>query len=361
MKVNIYAIVFGAIAILIILAWLSTSFIAPTSPSKNISLSSLPDYGPAPNLQGISGWINSPPLNISKLRGKVVLIDFWTYSCINCIRTIPHLNAWESAYGNNGLVIIGVSTPEFQFEHNYSNVLNAVDMFGIKYAVALDNNYSTWEAYNNHYWPADYIIDKNGTIRAEQFGEGNYNQTEAIIRELLVQAGYTIPANPTNVSSSVNFSGIGSPEMYLGYNEMINHGSPLSSEDQALVTQDHIVDYPLSNITMPNTIYLAGEWNDNPEYIVSVNNSRLFLVYKARDVNIVASGDGVNSSIVVKLDGKALNQSYLGSDAHISGGEAIVNISSSRLYNIVSAPNYSVHVLEIDANPNVEIYTFTFG
>ena len=123
-----------------------------------------------------------PPLNITQLKGKVVLIDFWTYSCINCIRSIPHLNAWQREYGGNGLVIIGVSTPEFQFEHNYSNVYAAVKKFNITYAVALDNNYSTWDAYGNEYWPAEYLIDKNGDIRYASFGEGDYNTTENVIR-----------------------------------------------------------------------------------------------------------------------------------------------------------------------------------
>ncbi len=144
-------------------------------------------------------------------------MDFWTYSCINCIRTIPYLNAWESKYGNNGLVIIGVHTPEFQFEHNYSNVEAAVKKFNIKYPVALDNNYSTWDAYGNEYWPADYLIDANGDIRYESIGEGNYNVTEAAIRELLVSAGYTVPSNLTNLTSNYNLSQIGTPELYLGW------------------------------------------------------------------------------------------------------------------------------------------------
>lgn len=205
MKTSIYLLVFGAVAVLVLLAALSSLAAPQSSPKTNISLANLPNYGPAPNIQGIAAWINSPPLNMTQLRGNVVLVDFWTYSCINCIRSIPHVEAWEKEYGNDGLVIIGVSTPEFQFEHNYTNVLNAVKQFGITYPVALDNNYSTWEAFNNHYWPADYVIDKNGNIRDEQFGEGNYNQTEAIIRELLVNAGYTIPNQLTNSSLGINF------------------------------------------------------------------------------------------------------------------------------------------------------------
>lgn len=359
MKISIYVLVFGLVLALVILAGLSSLLINTAPHAKNISLANLQNYGPAPNLQGISGWINSQPLNLMQLRGKVVLIDFWTYSCINCIRAIPHLNAWESEYGSNGLVIIGVSTPEFQFEHNYSNVLAAVKQFGIKYAVALDNNYSTLEAYNNHYWPADYIIDKNGDIRAEQFGEGDYNQTEQIVRELLTNAGYAVPNSLTNSSLGVNFSAIGSPEMYFGYLNLAGHTSYFSSEDQ--LDPNQTVSYPAQNITQPNTIYLQGQWYDAPDSMIAVNGSKILLVYKADKVNVVASGNWHNTSLVVKLDGKNLNQSELGSDARLVNGEAVVNVSSSRLYNIVATQSYGVHVLEIDAKPNFRIYTFTFG
>ena len=191
MKMNVYIIVFGLIAVIVVLAAISSFLIQP-APASNVSLANLQNYGPAANIQGISAWINSPPLNMSQLKGKVVIVDFWTYSCINCIRTIPFLNALEKEYGKYGLVIIGVSTPEFQFEHNLTNVENAVKMFNITYPVALDNNYSTWEAYNNHYWPADYFVDKNGNIRYESFGEspGAFNQTQQVVRELLKNANY---------------------------------------------------------------------------------------------------------------------------------------------------------------------------
>ncbi|HVA83192.1 MAG TPA: redoxin domain-containing protein, partial [Candidatus Aquilonibacter sp.] len=162
MKFNIYLAVFGIIAAIVALAAISTLVFNQSLSPENITLSNLSDYGPAPNIQGISNWINSPPLSLFSLRGKVVLLDFWTYSCINCIRTIPYLNAWESKYSSSGLVIIGVHTPEFEFEKNYTNVLAAVKKFGISYPVAMDSNYSTWSAYGNRYWPADYLIDADG-------------------------------------------------------------------------------------------------------------------------------------------------------------------------------------------------------
>lgn len=357
MKTNIYLIVFAVILAIVVLAALSTLVFNKNLATENVSLSNLPNYGPAPNIQGISAWINSQPINLTQLRGRVVIVDFWTYSCINCIRSIPHLEAWYNAYGNNGLVIIGVHTPEFQFEHNLSNVEAAVKQFGIKYPVALDNNYSTWDAYGNEYWPADYIIDKNGDIRYAVFGEGNYNQTEQVIRELLVNAGYTIQPNFTDVPLGVNFSGIATPEIYLGY----------ARARQALgnvqgFAPNQTVDYVMQNVTMNNTAYLSGDWYNAPDSMIAVNNSKIFLIYKAEKVNVVASGfDGRNATIVVKLDGKNLSAGELGSSDVLSGSEAVANINESRLYNIVATSSYGWHRLEIDASPGFRIYTFTFG
>jgi thiol-disulfide isomerase/thioredoxin len=352
---SIYLIVFGLIVAIIAVAALSTVlFNMPTAP-KNLSAANLSSYGAAPPIVGISAWINSPPLNISKLRGKVVLVDFWTYSCINCIRSIPHLNAWESEYGSNGLVIIGVHTPEFQFEHNLTNVEAAVKKFNITYPVALDNNYSTWDAYGNEYWPADYLIDANGIVRYVSFGEGDYNVTENAIRALLVQAGYSVPSSMTNVPLGVNFSGIESPEIYLGYAKA---RQALGGGEQFYPNQT--ADYPVTNITESNYVYLLGQWYNAPDSMVAVNRSKLYLVYRAKNVNIVASG--TNSIISVEVDGKNLNQSYLGADDMIINGSAIAEIGPSRLYNIVSGPGYNGwHELEIDASPGFRIYTFTFG
>lgn len=354
MKNGIYLIVFGIIAILIAAAALSTTFFNKSLSTKNVTAVNLTNYGPAPNLRGLTDWINSQPLNLTQLRGKVVIVDFWTYSCINCIRSIPHLEAWYNAYGNNGLVIIGVSTPEFQFEHNYTNVYNAVKRFGITYPVALDNNYSTWDAYGNEYWPADYIIDKNGDVRDVVFGEGDYNQTKAVIRSLLENAGYTIQPNFTNVPLGINFSGIGTPEIYLGYakaREAIGNAQGFQP--------NQTVDYNFSGPIQNNTVYLSGEWYNAPDGMVAVNDSRVFLTYKADKVNIVASGN--QSLIAVTLDGKNLTQSELGSDTHLSGGEAVETVNSSRLYNIVSTGSYQWHTVEIEASPGLKIYTFTFG
>jgi thiol-disulfide isomerase/thioredoxin len=355
--INLYALVFGALAVIIILAALSTTIFnkGPTFVNTTNAVN-LSNYGPTHQITGISAWINSPPLRLPELRGNVVLIDFWTYSCINCIRSIPHLNAWESEYGSNGLVIIGIHTPEFWFEHNLTNVQNAVKRFNITYPVALDNGYGTWDAYGNNAWPAEYLIDKNGDLRYMSYGEGDYNQTELAIRALLQQAGYPVPSTTTNVPLGVNFSGIRSPEIYLGY---ATTRQALGGGEQ--FEPNKTIGYYPFNITNINQAYLWAVWYDAPDSVVAVNQSRIYLIYNASKVNVVASGNGNQTTISVKLDGKPLNLSYLGSDDVLVNGNAIATIGPSRLYNIVSAPSYGAHVLEIDANLGFRIYTFTFG
>ncbi len=362
MKVNAYVLVFGIIGIIIVAAGLSALVSyqgsTPTNLSNVDNVSNLPNYGPAPDFQRIAAWINSPPLNLSDLRGKVVLVDFWTYSCINCIRTIPYLNAWYGKYGSNGLVIVGVHTPEFQFEKNYTNVLAAVKSFGIKYPVALDSNDATWNTYRNRFWPADYIIDKNGDIRDMHIGEGGYNMTEMLIQGLLQNAGYKInlgiTANSVN-GTSVNFSQVGTPEIYLGYS---TSRFPIGNTQG--FSPDQVVNYTITGPLRNNTIYLSGKWYNAPDSMISVgNNSKLFLIYKAKNVNIVAQGN--SSMIIIELDGNNLSRTYLGSDLALQSGVAFANISSARLYNIIGAPSYGWHMLEIIASPGFRLYTFTFG
>ncbi|TLX99259.1 MAG: redoxin domain-containing protein [Thaumarchaeota archaeon] len=355
-KINVYVVVFGIIGIVIVAAALSA--LVSNQGSVPTDLSKVPNRGPAPNFQGIAAWINSPVLNLSELRGKVVLVDFWTYSCINCIRTLPYLNAWYGRYGNNGLVIVGVHTPEFQFEKNYSNVLAAVKSLEIKYPVALDSGYATWNAYGNQYWPADYLIDKNGDIRDMHIGEGGYNATEMLIQALLQNAGYTIRAGITANSvngTNVKFSQVGTPEIYVGYSTArLPIGNPQG------FSPGQVVSYTLSGPMQNNTVYFSGKWYNAPDSVISAgSDSKLFLIYKAKNANVVAQGN--SSLIIVKLDGKNLSQTYLGSDLVLRDGAASASISSARLYNIVGAPSYGWHVLEIIASPGFRLYTFTFG
>jgi thiol-disulfide isomerase/thioredoxin len=358
MKRNAYVIVFGIVAIVVVAAAVSTLFISQGSGQTIGNLSTLPNYGTAQDFQGIAAWINSPPLHISQLHGKVVLVDFWTYSCINCIRTIPYLNAWYNEYGNNGLVIVGVHTPEFTFEKNYSNVLTAVTNFGIKYPVALDSNYGTWNAYGNQYWPADYVIDANGTIRYKQLGEGDYNGTEAVIRELLQSAHYSVPSETaynTVSGTNVDFSQIGTPELYVGY---ATARQPIGNAQG--FSPGQVVDYTIQGGLQRNYVYFTGDWyNANDSMIAAGKDARVYLLYDAKVVNIVAQGN--DTLIVVSLDGSPPSETFLGKDLSLTGGSASAYVGMARLYNIVNGPSYGEHEVVITASPGFRLYTFTFG
>jgi len=358
MRRNAYVIVFGIVAIVVVAAAVSTLFASQGSGQAIGNPSTLPNYGTAPDFQGIAAWINSPPLHISQLHGKIVLVDFWTYSCINCIRTIPYLNALYNEYGNNGLVIVGVHTPEFTFEKNYSNVVTAVSNFGIKYPVALDSNYGTWNAYGNQYWPADYVIDANGTIRYKQLGEGDYNGTEAVIRELLQAAHYSVPSETaynTVSGTSVDFSQIGTPELYVGY---ATARQPIGNAQG--FSPGRVVDYTVQGELQKNYVYFTGDWySANDSMIAAGNNAKVYLLYDAKVANIVAQGN--NSLIVVSLDGNTPSGAYLGKDLSLIGDSASAYVGMARLYNIVNGPSYGEHEVVITASPGFRLYTFTFG
>ncbi len=355
---NVYVLVFGIIVVIVAIAAASTLVFNKNLAS--VSLSNLNNYGLAPNITGVSQWINSQPLTMQGLKGKVVLVDFWTYSCINCIRSIPYLEAWQKEYGSDGLVIIGVHTPEFQFEHNFTNVAEAVKRFNITYPVVLDNNYTIWNAYSNQYWPADYLVDKNGYVRYLALGEGDYNQTNAIIRELLENASYTVPTSQINVTSATNFSQIGSPEIYLGYAEAESRGESLGNPQG--FSPNQTVNYTAPVVSQNNTVYLSGSWYNAPYYVEATgNSSRLFLIFKAKNLNIVASGSGSPSRIALRLDGEPLPENYFGTDVASYNGSVVSEVNGSRLYDLVNAPTYGWHELEIDASPGLRIYTFTFG
>lgn len=318
----------------------------------------------APEFEGITAYINSNGTKLSDLKGTVVLVDFWTYSCINCIRTLPYLVDWNQKYSDKGLVIVGIHSPEFEFEKNIDNVKQAVTRFGIKYPVLLDNNHDTWSAYQNSYWPRKYLVDSEGYIRYDHIGEGGYLETENVIRQLLTermkQQGVQIAdINQTKLSTpltqSVDFNQIRTPELYFGYQY---------SRDQLGNTEgfspEKTVNYtiPASNLK-PNVIYLKGPWKNNPDSMELVGtNGSIVLAYSAKSVNIVAGGKG---QLNVKVDGKDNNISnkLKGSDLDTEG---ILNIDGQRLYNISNDKNYGNHVIEINANGNgFKIYTFTFG
>jgi cytochrome c biogenesis protein CcdA/thiol-disulfide isomerase/thioredoxin len=302
---------------------------------------------PAPEFQGLTNWINSPPLTLAHLKGKVVLVDFWTYSCINCIRSIPYVEKWYQTYQSKGLVIVGVNTPEFAFEHNPANVQAAVKKDGITYPVALDNNYDTWNAFDNDSWPADYLIDKTGNIRYVSLGEGDYGTTEKAI-QLLLGINQPLQTPTSNVPISQNQT----PETYFGTNRTQDYvGSPALNDGTATFTAT------AASSLSPNAWTLGGSWQENPEYITSESaTSTLTFHVVAKDVYVVAgSANNQNESVGVSLP--STNAGQYGSD--VTNGKVI--IGGSKLYHIVSLHRAGDTTVTLTVPKGVLLYTFTFG
>lgn len=316
----------------------------------------------APELAKISGYINTDPITLADLRGKVVLVDFWTYSCINCIRTIPYLNAWHEKYADDGLVIVGVHTPEFEFEKDYNNVKAAVEKFEIEYPVAQDNDKGTWKAYENRYWPRKYLIDNEGYIRYDHIGEGRYAETEKVIQSLLSERAAYMGVNATIDQSisrpenaqSVNFGRIGTPELYFGYQFS---RAPLGNPEGFKPDQTVTYTIPEDTAITPNRIYLDGEWKNNADHMeLQSEKGRIVLSYSAKAINIVAGGTG---ELYISEDGSELTDSSRGLD--VSEGGTVV-IDRQKLYNLAMHEEYGRHNIVIDVTGRgFEVYTFTFG
>jgi cytochrome c biogenesis protein CcdA/peroxiredoxin len=322
-------------------------------------------YQKSPELTSINGYINTggQTVTIGQFKGKdVVLVDFWTYSCINCQRTIPYLEAWYKKYSGDGLVIIGVSTPEFAFEHVLSNVQNAVNGFGITYPVVLDNEYGTWNAFGNEYWPRDYLVDLDGYIVYDHAGEGDYGGAEAAIQKALAEraARLGLPApdftsTPTMPIDAIpiDFNAVNSPETYFGSarNEYLGNGTQGENGPQTLVIPAQI---------SANTLYLGGVWNFADQYASNqAAGAQIEFQYDAKNVYMVAAAPQGPVKIKLTLDGKPLDASERGADVD-ANGEA--TIGADRLYDLVQGSGYGVHTLEIQVeSAGLQTYTFTFG
>jgi thiol-disulfide isomerase/thioredoxin len=314
----------------------------------------------------ISGYINTKPISLDDLRDKVVLVDFWTYSCINCIRTIPYLNEWYDKYSDKGLVIVGIHTPEFEFEKNAKNVKSAVQKFGIKYPVLQDNDKETWNKYDNRYWPRKYLVDDEGYIRYDHIGEGAYNETEKVIQALLTERAAHLGIKNINLNDSqnvdsdskledqdVHFSKIQSPELYFGY-EFTR--VPLGNIEGFKPNQSVFYNLPQNSEIKSNSIYLKGNWKNNPDHMeLQSNNGSILLKYNSKSVNIVAGGKG---NFTVTQDGKLITND-LSKD---SSNDGKFMIDGQRLYNLATNKEYGEHTIEIDVKgKGFQIYTFTFG
>lgn len=307
----------------------------------------------APELQGIAGWINSDPVRIADLKGKVVVIDFWTYSCINCIRTLPSLTTWYDKYEKDGLVIIGVHAPEFQFEKNKENVQKAVTEFGVKYPVAQDNDFDTWKAYKNQYWPSKYFIDRDGKVRHTHFGEGDYAASEQIIRKLLTENGSKLSSSETVTNDDSTAKNPLTPETYLGYSREMNQ----ANSDGA--STDKQKTYKLSENLKPNQWSIGGDWlTDSEKVNCKGDNCSLNINFSAQDVYLIIGGTGSVSNITV--NGKdVVSEKIQGKDIDSSGK---IIISEYKLYHIVHQPGFvKDQILKFDVTNGIMLNTFTFG
>ena len=332
----------------------------------------------APEFAQISGYINTPnnnhPITLSSLRGKVVLLYIWTYTCINSIRPMPYIDDWNQKYSNKGLVVVGVHSPEFQFEKNYANVKDAVQRFGIKYPVILDSNHGTWNAYGNNYWPRYYLIDAQGYIRYNHVGEGDYNQIEKSIRSLVAEhaalrgakeisfdVNPTAPIKPRSLYY-VNLRQNTTQEIYIGYNTTrASLGNPEGFK------QDQTVSYSIPSTTnfKPHIVYLQGKWKNNPDNMELQNDTgRIVLIYYAKSVNIIAGGRG--GGVVFNDEGigggaaaASKSNNSLGQDLSSDGS---FRIDGQRLYNLAIHNIYTTHSIVIDVKgKGFQFYTFTFG
>ncbi|MFL0350828.1 cytochrome c biogenesis protein DipZ [Stenotrophomonas lactitubi] len=325
----------------------------------------LPVEGTLPSLSGATGWLNSPPLTAEQLRGKVVLIDFWTYSCINCLRAMPFVHEWAQRYRDHGLVVVGVHTPEFAFERDPRNVMKAVQQLKVEYPVALDNQYSIWRAFNNRYWPAHYFIDAQGNIRGHQFGEGNYAHSEQVIRRLLVEAGQTDlppPADPAaadlqGVATQADMGNLRSPETYLGHARAEQFASPGGQR------ADAAFGYTLPSTLALNQWGLSGQWRVNDEAAqLQQAGGRIAFQFHARDLHLVlAPGeDGTPVRFRVLLDGKPLPAADAGADVAADGTGTV---NEHRLYQLIrQRGTVGPHRFEIEfLDAGVQAYAFTFG
>jgi cytochrome c biogenesis protein CcdA/thiol-disulfide isomerase/thioredoxin len=312
----------------------------------------LPVLGEAPEFVGNERWFNTPgdrPLTLRGLRGRVVLVDFWTYSCVNCIRTLPYLKAWDERYRKDGLTIVGVHTPEFPFEREAGNVETAIRENGIRYAVAQDNEQATWSAYGNQYWPAEYFVDAAGRVRYVHFGEGEYGEKERVIRELLAEAGRKVTKPETEVHAVAPSAAVTTPETYLG--------AARAERFTNATLSPGIHDFAALAALPANEFAYRGRWRIGLDSATAVGGASLRLDFGARRVYLVLGSPGASRRVRVLLDGRPIAAADAGADVH--GG--VVTVTGQRLYDLVDLPGVGRHRLTLEPQAGVEGYAFTFG
>ena len=322
----------------------------------------LPIERELPSLGGATAWLNSPPLSAADLRGKVVLIDFWTYTCINWLRTLPYVRDWAEKYREHGMVVIGVHTPEFSFEHDLENVRRSARDMRVSYPIAIDNDYAIWDAFDNHYWPALYLVDAQGHIRSHHFGEGAYEQSEMMIQQLLAEAGIggiddeLVSVDASGVEAAADWDSLRSAENYVGYERTEHFASP----GDAVLDTPHVYAFP-ARFSL-NQWALAGEWTVGEQTIaLNAANGRIAYRFHARDLHLVMgrASRGTSVRFRVFLDGQAPGAAH-GSDVDEQGNGTV---SEQRLYQLIRQPGpiadrqFEIEFLEA----GVEAFVFTFG
>jgi len=314
----------------------------------------------APDIVGIAHYLNTTPEQLKEeMKGKVILYDIWTYSCINCIRTLPYITAWNEKYSDEGLLIIGIHSPEFEFEKDKRNVEAAIQKYGITYPVVMDNDWETWKAFENRYWPRKYVADHEGYIRYDHIGEGNYQETEKIIQQLLEERSLALgmqvaSAEPLVDIEEFEHTSFRTPELYFGY-QFAQGRNQLGSIEG--FSQDKIVKYQEPGSLDLHKFYLVGEWENRKDSMKLVSDSgSIKILYHAKEVNIVTANQ---ADLEIFLDGKPVSEEFAGTDLE-SGNK--LRVTEPDLYNIINSPSSGTHELEIKINQkDFEIYTFTFG
>ena len=330
----------------------------------------------APEFTGISNWINSDALTMAELRGDVVLIDFWTYTCVNCIRTLPYIRQWQDKYADHGLVIVGVHTPEFDFEKVTENVVDSAGAFELTYPIAQDNDFGTWNAYSNRAWPSKYLVDMDGVVRYTHRGEGRYRETEGWIRTLLEERGADLSAVSANDDPEPVFDPRAytsepganiTREIYGGWRRNATPGGIYIAHFEYYEAVDSIVEYEDPGDHQNQFLYLNGLWKNGLE---SVRHARqtdnledyLALKFIATSVNAVFDPTGGPFEVDIPLDGRPLTQKEAGQDLIVEGGRSYLSVDEPRLYAIVELPEYGTHELTLASNSDqFALFAFTFG
>ena len=358
---------------------------SPTETQVPATPTRVPDIAEGPiaaEVADVAAWINSDPLTIQELRGNVVLVDFWTYTCVNCIRTFPFLRTWNAKYADLGLVILGVHTPEFEFEKDLANVSDAAEEHGIVWPIALDNDYGTWNAYNNRSWPAKYLIDKDGVVRYSHFGEGSYAETEEIIRDLLQEAGAdlsgvddTLPEDQVLDLGFLTNPSRPTRELYAGtgrgYSDVLYGQGGYVAPRLYYQNQDTIQTYEDRGSYRDDLLYLEGPWLNGSESLKHGRETQNFEDYMlvrvtSKSVNAVikpGGDDSLSYKVLVTLDGEYLDDSNKGQDVVIEeDGRSFMVIDEPRLYAIIEAPSFGTFDLKLSSNSaHFNLFAFTFG